>query len=742
MRHSIDVRCGAVVVALLGAVAVGCQSETSVDSETRCVPGRQIVCSCPSSGATGYRVCTEQGEFGDCTCSGPRDVRPDDTRSERVDSSTNDETAGDTAPDPGDTETDTGLELTGKVECEPYEHPSDAIWVAPDPRGSEDGDGSKSDPWNIDKVNSAAQSGDHFVFKDGNYGSVIQVTSGSAGDPTTYRAANRHGATVSIQSGNAPAFKIEGDEHVRVEGFVLGANGDGKWVLVWKQSRHIELRDLWMQGHTNDRDFDPLWIEDSFYVEVLDSVARESTADDMVKLDNTEHAKLAGNAFGLSPDAAVWANGSQYVVFRGNVFHNSGGRPAYIGHQNEQLVEDNLFTNGVDGTKSPRASVRVSGKKTIFRFNRVFRMWGQSLRTRFESDRRDALHVRAYHNVIDWSVDRGSGEAEGWSIENGPGTLRDVEIQNNIFARQGTNGGPGLFVHGDGWGEDGPVTFENNVFWGDDGSGVTFRIDGTDYGVGEADSQLGTAFESNRHVDPDFTDPGKFEHTTNAGSPAVDAAVPLAKTTASGSGKTLPVDDIYAFYDGFAIEDDRDGDVIAVGSPPETARVVDRNYGDGTLQLDDSISWNEGDPVQFPWSGDAPDIGRWERGDSGRRSVRIDQSAYLVQPGEPVVFRPEISGDLEVESFEWRLGEKRNGVGVRTCGRSFRHAYKNEGDYPVRLRVEAVDGSIHRATAHVMVVPEGEPSDHRYNENRMRGLFCTSGTDSLQYSDGQGYSCD
>jgi len=754
MWRTFDVRVGAVVSAVLGALAAGCQIEPPIDETSRCVPGRQAVCTC-SSGATGYKLCTQQGGFGDCRCSNAtRDGGSDETGPGPVDSGKDDDTTVDTAPDSTDTDADGGVQLTGKSPCDSYVHPSDVIWVAPDPTGSDTGDGTKSDPWNIDKVNDDAQPGDDFVFQNGTYRSRVVPTSGTEDDDTTYRPASRHGAKIINPNGNAPAIKMDGLDragtvnHVRVEGFVIVSNGKGKWILV-RDASDIELRDLWMQGTTNQHD--PLWLENAKHVKLLDSVAREASASHVVRLKRgVVHAKVAGNGFGLSGEAALRANGSQFLVFRGNVFHNPGGRPAYIGHQYQQLVEHNLFTNGVDGPRASSASVRVSGIRTIFRFNRVFRMWGQSLRTRFESEKRDARHLRAYHNVIDKSTDRGTGEAEGWEILNGPGTLRNVEVQNNIFSRQGGDAG-GRLLNGDGWGRDGPVTFESNIFWrNQNGGDVTFRIDDTDYGVGEADNQLGTAFQSNRQVKPRFVDSETFDHRIASGSPAEDAAVPLAKTTASGSGTTLPVDDVYAFYYGFPVEQGR-GDVISIGTPPnvETARVTGRNTDDGTLDIESEdggpLSWDEGDPVQFAWDGNGPDIGRWERGSSGRKSVRIDQSDYVVAPGEPVVFRPEISGDLQIDSFEWRLGERPDGGGPaeRTCGRSFRHAYADTGDYPVRLRVESTEGTVHRATAHVMVTSDGnDPPGTSYNEGRMREYLCGSAVDSLKYSDGQGYYCD
>lgn len=672
------------------------------------------------------KLCGSDGVFGPCRCG--------DGGAPRADANSSDD-AGDAV--------DGGRELTGKAECSSPPEPEPARWVAEE--GAYEGAGTREDPWNLEKAADAAEPGDVVLFEPGTYEGTLEANSGTPEDPIVFRSAERHAANLRLPEGNSASLFFRDVSHVRAEGFRIGP-GSGKWVYV-DNSENIVLDDLWMEGHTGIAN--PIFIDSGEEVQLLNSTARRTHRPRLVQLFSCRRCRIAGNAFGLAPRHTLFANGSVRLVIRGNVFHNPGGRPAYIAHQFKQLVEDNLFANGVQGPGAESAALRLSGKQTIFRFNRVYRIWGSALRTRFESEQRNALNMRVYRNVFDTSLDRADGAAEGWVIRDGPGTLRDVVIRDNVFARHGLRTDQNRHVLGEGWGSEGPVRFENNAFWSGGEGPVELRVDGSNYGVEEANRDFSSAFENNRELDPGFTDPGVFDHRPTPGSPLVDAAEPLANTTSAGSGQTLPVSDAYPFYAPFDTPGER-GDLIAVGEPGETARVVDRDVEAGELTLDRSLSWEEGERVDFPWAGEAPDAGRWEAETDSRRTVRIDVSKHVVEAGNDLTFRPTLYGfeSVEPEEFRWQLGD-----GSRTCGRSFRHTYDEPGDYPVRLRVTDAEGRIHRATAHVFVRSDDVPADEiSYNERLMEEYFCDGeawfytddeeGRDALGRSDDGGYVCE
>lgn len=107
---------------------------------------------------------------------------------------------------------------------------------------------------------------------------------------------------------------------------------------------------------------------------------------------------------------------------------------------------------------------------------------------------------------------------------------------------------------------------------------------------------------------PLFVDPANKDFTLQQNSPCIDKGGFLTKTTNSGSGKTLVVENARYFTDGFGVID---GDLIQVGSN-STVRIAKVDYDTNTLTIDRSMSWKKGDGVSYPYSGSAPDIGAYE----------------------------------------------------------------------------------------------------------------------------------
>lgn|GEM_PF-4698637 len=91
-----------------------------------------------------------------------------------------------------------------------------------------------------------------------------------------------------------------------------------------------------------------------------------------------------------------------------------------------------------------------------------------------------------------------------------------------------------------------------------------------------------------------------------AGSPAIDAGVPLTTALTSGlSNTTLVVGDTGSFTDGYGI-DAALGDFIRVGD--SVAQIVSVMNA-ATLVLDRPLTWSAGDPVSLVWVDAAPDLG-------------------------------------------------------------------------------------------------------------------------------------
>lgn len=210
-------------------------------------------------------------------------------------------------------------------------------------------------------------------------------------------------------------------------------------------------------------------------------------------------------------------------------------------------------------------------------------------------------------------------------------------------------------------------------------------------------------FVRNLEADPRFTDPARLDFSLAEGSPLRDAAAPLTVTRTAGAGRILPIQDAYPFYDGYGITGER-GDLIAVGSPDNQARVRRVDAEARVLRLDRPLRWEAGAPVSFPWAGAAPDIGIIEHGDGGPASVQVLADRVRIAAGESVTLRAVVRGMTPPFECAWQLGD-----GAVAEGERVTHAYAEARDYGVRVRVTGVDGE--RAVGVGYVDARPEPSD-------------------------------
>lgn len=103
---------------------------------------------------------------------------------------------------------------------------------------------------------------------------------------------------------------------------------------------------------------------------------------------------------------------------------------------------------------------------------------------------------------------------------------------------------------------------------------------------------------------PFFTDPTEFDLSLQSTSPLLDKGTILARTTNTGSGKTVVITDVSYFSDGFGIGS---GDSVVIGS--SRVNIVSIDYVNHSISVDRMIHWAKDDAVTFPFTGIAPDMG-------------------------------------------------------------------------------------------------------------------------------------
>lgn len=206
-------------------------------------------------------------------------------------------------------------------------------------------------------------------------------------------------------------------------------------------------------------------------------------------------------------------------------------------------------------------------------------------------------------------------------------------------------------------------------------------------------------FAENMETDPRYADAERLDFSLAEDSPLRDAGAPLTVARAAGLGDLLPVEDAYPFYDGYGIEGER-GDVIAVGSSENRARVVEADPEAGTLRLDRELQWAAGDPVSFPWSGAGADIGIIEHGEDARAGVQVIADSVRIEAGETVTLRAVVRGMTPPLQFDWQLGD-----GALEQGESVTHRYDEPRDYGVRVRVTDASGERQIGVGYVSAEP-------------------------------------
>ncbi len=296
---------------------------------------------------------------------------------------------------------------------------------------------------------------------------------------------------------------------------------------------------------------------------------------------------------------------SNYNIIRGNRIRNSwhGNLDMAIGYATRNLIDNNLFLEAgkerkvnfcgqgrdVDMPAYKQNQIGyATARNTIIRRNAFIDggVFGGS------NWRGDTMNQRIYNNTfyknyINYRI-----------LGTSPEYRFDGEVfLNNITAKavqdEVATSGPGSYGN----------TICNNNIWNATGAKINFGSNNT-------------CNNSNTNVDPQFIKeaaiPTKSDLRLKPSSPMIDKGAWLTTVTSkSGSGRVFKVADASFFADGYGIAL---GDEIQLEGHGTPVRVVKIDYKTNTMTVDKSISWNKGDGVALPYSGNAPDIGAYEWG--------------------------------------------------------------------------------------------------------------------------------
>ncbi len=561
------------------------------------------------------------------------------------------------------------------------------------PVGDDTATGSEDQPWaTLEHAAAQAGPGDTVVLASGEYPGVLRPSSGAEGAPVTFRAAERHHAVLTgPESGYAVV--LEDAEHVQLEGLAFRpATPEGRWIY-GERATSLELTDLHMDECERGSGIRMIDCAD---VRFTDCTMLGGMAGNMVYISDSERlifegCEISGSAHALLlflPDRSV-----SDVVIRACVFGGLTGRTLLIDSVDYLLFEDNIIVRGFDGGRSADSRFGYFATNSIFRGSRVYDNWGTRLFS--IAPYRDTLdfgRVRVYNNVFH------GNSADAVTVRNHD-NIQDSIFANNVFSENEPFGSERqIIIHEGNTAED--IQFINNLVEG------SIELEGELHAAADlADGEIvrGTVAGA-----PGFTNADAWEHLPAAGSPLIDAGAFFTQATADGEGQRLVVEDAQWFYDGYGLPGER-GDLIAVGTADNVARIISADYDENVLELDRALQWGQGDPVSLPWTGHAPDIGVVEAGAENLVPPVVVANPYPAEPGEIVTLRaimPTLPADATVR---WHLTD-----GTVLEGAEVRHSFE-EGEWGLRVRVECTDGEVVRAAGSVVVErPRGadEPLIH------------------------------
>lgn len=339
---------------------------------------------------------------------------------------------------------------------------------------------------------------------------------------------------------------------------------------------------------------------------------------------------------GGNPADASFAPSHDVVIRRNKIEQHWGGGIYVSRGSYRTLVEDNeIYFAGEQVTSYPKAGLQVAAESGIWRRNRIG--WssvspvadtGITIAAYYYG----GIHQNVRNNRIYNNVVYKTGFMPVMFIQKDTSLATQNKVLNNIFyyCRLAGNKNPywpdgdvylGFDIyHAETQWTDFPNDnyFHNNIFLHADANGdhpanprmiyyQSRQVTDYAYSLIQAESQFPEHFKNNQELNPKFVNADQRDFRLSADSLAINAGMPLARASGSGSGNTVPVDDPYCFSDGYGMIE---GDQVQVGST--VARVTKVDVPTKQLSLDASVSFTSGTPVSLPYKGSAPDMGVFE----------------------------------------------------------------------------------------------------------------------------------
>ncbi|MBN1670059.1 MAG: right-handed parallel beta-helix repeat-containing protein [Kiritimatiellae bacterium] len=540
------------------------------------------------------------------------------------------------------------------------------------PNGSDTAAGTRAQPWQtIEKINASVRAGDTVSLLPGDYaGALSPQHGGEPGKPILFRADPPLQAR--LRGGDA-AIDLTGKAHLVFDGLLV----EPKSGRFWTAQDCSEITVTNCQFRNSLKGYSAMLFKTCGMIRLLNCrIARQpgrpdrpSIAGNMIHTDSCDGFVIDGCTIGEVGHSPAFLMKTSRLIVRRTLFYAGWGRAFEVFSANRVLFENNVVVGAFDSAGSADSPAKAMPNPGIFRRNLMARSYGRPITSSVYGNFQ-IKSGRFYHNTVCCNLD------EGWSLGGGQPDLQNVadcQWLNNIFHN---NDYTGNFRQISLVNMPPDTRIAHNIIAGDAPGRKVIHIWNQNhydrYTVEQANALPGGLFSANLDLVPRFVNAAQDDFRLAPGSPGVDAAAFLARTTREGSGRDIPVSDALCFYDGFELPGEQ-GDLVWIGTDRRQARVLKADRSNNVLVVDRPLHWRKDEPVSLPYSGRAPDIGAMEAGaehEAWYHPLHIPNGSYWTPPADPRV--PLLVSDWEPDTREtwgilWNMTRRLNSAHERVA---------------------------------------------------------------------------
>jgi len=503
-------------------------------------------------------------------------------------------------------------------------------------------------------TNNSASAGQTVCLKPGIYNVQIKpLQSGNSENRITYKSEASEKATLTQK------IDLENKSYITVSDLIILATQEGRRYLNLDYADHIIIENCELRPDLPDLPrHPPVNMNSTSYSIIRNNhlVGTNLNYNDLINMyGDSHHNLIEGNRFEQGSHTNLLMSGGQVAhnIVRQNFFINDYHHCINVMYQaNNNVFDGNIFARCGSGiaegpfneiTGSSSGDFHAWQSEGIYRRNLIL---NSGRKTDYDGSSSDDLAAvaavsstyindpeglviiknnRWYHNTIFGNYGKAFNLGIYYRAFNyEDNDYHDNKFVNNILYDNGVNELEVRYVHYYETPAPSPPTVEGDQWRhnliGNPGEKVIDWQTTGEITLTEAETLSNPIFQGNISADPKFNniiqdslgiwgkiDPGSDFRLSDS-SAAIDAGDFLTYTDDSGSGTDIPVNDAGFFIDGFGIID---GDIIVVGKN-SPVKITNVDYTNNIITVDRNIGWNNNDPVTFPYSGPAPDIGAFE----------------------------------------------------------------------------------------------------------------------------------